>query len=363
MSRSPRRKKLLFVCGSLNQTTQMHAIARELDEYEQVFTPYYGNRDFDFLKSIGALESSIGGRKLTQRCLDYLRGHDLRCEYGGMLGDFDLAVHCSDLVWPRNLDGKPVVLVQEGMTDPPSVLYPLVRRFKSLPGWIAGTSAFGLSDRYQRFCVASSGYADLFAARGCDRSKMVVTGIPNFDDCARYRDNTFPFRGYVLCATSDTRETFWPEDRRAFLVAAARLAASQGRPLFVKLHPNERFDRACAEVSRWAPGARVFRDGSAEEMVANCDTLICKYSTLAYVGLALGKEVRSHFDLGELRRLLPLQHGRAAAEIAAVIRDALGDAPGRHDAEPSPSMASEARCGAAAGGIGAMPAHLPVGAP
>jgi hypothetical protein len=331
----PSPKKLLFVCGSLNQTTQMHRIAAELGEYRQVFTPYYGNRDFDFLKSLGALENTVGGRKLTRRCLDYLRDHQLPFEYGGMLGDFDLALHCSDLVWPSNLDGKPVVLVQEGMTDPPSVLYPLVRRFRRLPGWVAGTSAFGLSDRYQRFCVASPGYADLFAARGCDRAKMVVTGIPNFDDCARYRDNAFPHRGYVLCCTSDTRETLWPEDRRAFLEEAARVAREQRRALFVKLHPNERFDRATAEVSRWAPGARVFVDGSAEEMVANCDTLICKYSTLAYVGLALGKEVRSHFALDELRCLLPLQHGRAAANIAAVVRGLLGDAEAANDDVPA----------------------------
>lgn len=337
----------------------MHAIARELGDYEQVFTPYYGNRDFDFLKSIGALESSIGGRKLTKRCLDYLRDHGLRCEYGGMLGDFDLALHCSDLVWPKNLDGKPVVLVQEGMTDPPSVLYPLVRRFRGLPGWIAGTSAFGLSDRYQRFCVASPGYADLFAARGCDRSKMVVTGIPNFDDCTRYRDNAFPFRGYVLCCTSDTRETFWPEDRRAFLEQAARIAASQRRPLFVKLHPNERLDRATAEVARWAPGARVFQQGSAEEMVANCDTLVCKYSTLAYVGLALGKEVHSHFEIAELRKLLPLQHGRAAAEIAAVVREVLGDAPGRADVGASGSSPRHTPFG----GAGTMAAPLEAAGP
>jgi hypothetical protein len=234
-----------------------------------------------------------------------------------------------------------VVLVQEGMTDPPSVLFPLVRRFRSLPGWIAGTSAFGLSDRFQRFCVASPGYADLFASRGCDRAKMVVTGIPNFDDCARYRDNAFPHRGYVLCCTSDSRETFWPEDRRAFLEEAASVARTQRKPLLVKLHPNERFERARAEVARWAPGARVFVEGSAEEMVANCDTLICKYSTLAYVGLALGKEVRSHFDVAELRRLQPLQHGRAAANIAAVVRELLGDATTASEAVPSTERSPE----------------------
>ena len=195
MSKTKKPKKLLFICGSLNQTTQMHQIAKELPEYRKVFSPYYGNRDFDFLKSIGALEGTIGGKKLARRCLDYLRDHDLPCEFGGMLEDFDLALHCSDLVWPHNLDGKKVVLVQEGMTDPPSPLYPVVKRVKALPGWLAGTSAFGLTNAYTKFCVASEGYKDLFTQRGCDPSKMIVTGIPNFDNCQRYRLNDLPDKG------------------------------------------------------------------------------------------------------------------------------------------------------------------------
>jgi hypothetical protein len=330
------RKKLLFICGSINQTTQMHQIARQLPEYEQVFSPYYGNRDFDFLKSIGALESTIGGHALGQRCLDYLRRHRLPCEPGGALGDFDLAVHCSDLVWPKNLDGKKVVLVQEGMTDPPSVLYPLVRRMRFLPGWLAGTSAFGLSNRYTRFCVASRGYRDLFVARGCDPSRIVVTGIPNFDDCEAYRRNSFPYRGFVLCCTSDVREVFWYEDRKAFIAQAVRLANQHKKPLIFKLHPNERVERAVAEIHRWAPGALVFTAGRAEHMVANCDVLVCKYSSVAHVGMALGKEVHSFFPIEELRRLVPLQNGGAsAANIAAHVRSLLGDAPAPH-LEPDP---------------------------
>ena len=38
---SARPKKILFICGSLNQTTQMHQIANELPEYRKVFSPYY----------------------------------------------------------------------------------------------------------------------------------------------------------------------------------------------------------------------------------------------------------------------------------------------------------------------------------
>ncbi len=58
-------------------------------------------------------------------------------------------------------------------------------------------------------------------------------------------------------------------------------------------------------------------------MVANCDVLVTQYSSTAFVGLALGKEVHSYFDLAELRRLLPVQNRAAARRIAAVCRELL----------------------------------------
>ena len=324
-ARTGRRKKILFVCGSINQTTQMHQIANELSDYDCVFSPYYGNRDFDFLKEIGALEYTIGGKKLTGRCLDYLRDHHLPLDLGGRSPDIDLAFQCSDLVRPKNLWGRRVILVQEGMTDPESIMFPLVRRFRGLYGWLAGTSAFGLSGQYQRLCVASPGYRDLFVNRGAPGDRILVTGIPNFDDCEHYRRNDFPHHGFVLCCTSDVRETFFYEDRKAFIDKAVRIAA--GRKLVFKLHPNEMLPRAIDEVRRYAPNALVYTTGLAEHMVANCDVLICKYSSLAYVGLALGKEVYSLFQHEELRRLLPLQNRRAAKNIASVARNLLGDGP------------------------------------
>jgi hypothetical protein len=75
-------------------------------------------------------------------------------------------------------------------------------------------------------------------------------------------------------------------------------------------------------------------------MVANCQILIVQYSTLAYVGLALGKEVMAYADLDELRRLLPVQGGRAAESIASVCREVLHCSvetlvSARHGAQPA----------------------------
>jgi hypothetical protein len=113
------------------------------------------------------------------------------------------------------------------------------------------------------------------------------------------------------------------DNRKRFIRRALGLAA--GRPLIFKLHPNEDWARARREIDRWAPGALVYTTGSAEEMVANCDVLVCQYSTLAFVGLALGKEVHSYYPMERLRRLLPLQGGMAAQRIADVCRGLLAE--------------------------------------
>ena len=150
----------------------------------------------------------------------------------------------------------------------------------------------------------------------------MVTGIPNFDDFARFRNNDFPHRGYVLVCTSDGRETMMSVDRPGLLRKSVALAA--GRPLIFKLHPNENVERATREILEVAPDALIFPSGNAEEMVANCEVLITEHSSLTFCGLALGKEVHTNFPIEEVRKLLPIQNRRAAQEIADVVRGLLG---------------------------------------
>jgi hypothetical protein len=159
--------------------------------------------------------------------------------------------------------------------------------------------------------------------RGAPADKLRVTGIPNFDDCARFRNNALRYYGYVLACTSDLREVFRADDRAGFLTRVRTEAA--GRPVHIKLHPNERVARATREIARYCPGAVVHTDGSAEELIANCSMLFTQYSSVAFVGLALGKEVYSYYPLAELRRLLPIQNGgRSAQAIADVARELVG---------------------------------------
>ena len=317
------RPRVLFICGSLNQTTQLHAVAREMSNVSAYFSPFYGSRYVTTLRRLGFLENTIGGNKLRGRCLDYLQGRGLDVDLDGVHGGYDLVVGCTDVALPDNLGQVPLVVVQEGILDPPGLALGVVRRFpQRLPRWLAGTAASGLSGKYTRFCVASDGYRDLFIARGAPPARVVVTGIPNFDDCAAYRNNDFPHRGYALVCSSDARETYKWHDREAFIRRALRIAGR--RPVLFKLHPNERVERAKKEIARLAPHASVYVDGPTNAMIANCSVLVSEWSSVAFVGLALGKEVHSSHPMSELLRLLPEQNGEAARRIARVCDELVG---------------------------------------
>src|ERR1700759_3735261 len=226
------KPKALFICGSINQTKQMHAVSRELGEFDAWFTPFFVHGFLDRARQAHLLDTTIAGFPWVRRCNAYLDQHGLKLDYQGKRQEreYELIVTCQDVyVSPRvrrlARSGVPLVLVQEGMTDPENFMYQVVKRVRVLPRWFASTAATGLSGYYDRFCVASEGYRDLFVGKGCDPSKIVVTGIPNFDDMARYRDNRIEEQGYVLLCTSDARETFKMLDNRLdFLQHAVQIA-------------------------------------------------------------------------------------------------------------------------------------------
>lgn len=320
------RPRVLFICGNHNHTTMMHAIARELDDCDRVFTPYYcdDNSVLDWLRRAHLLEFVALGHEFRGRCLAYLRSHGLAVDLGGKRGGYDLVVTCSDLLVPSNIGATPLVAVQEGMIDPQLFWWGVMKRvpWLALPRWAAGTATTGLSHAYRKYCVASEGYRRDFIARGCDPARLVVTGLPNFDAYARHVRADHWMRDKVLAATSDGRETLRRDDRKRFIQHAVEIAA--GRPLVFKFHPNERMRRAVTEVQRWAPYATFLTGGNGEELAANCAELVTEWSTLAYVGLSLGIPTHSYRDLELHKTMVPLQHGRGAANIAAVCRDVLG---------------------------------------
>ncbi|RPI68590.1 MAG: hypothetical protein EHM43_04405 [Ignavibacteriae bacterium] len=314
--------KILLICGSMNQTTMMVQISRHLSQHDIWFTPHYTDGFLKVMEQNGLLEWTVAGKRIQDQATQYLTEQGLKIDPRGERHDYDLVIMCADLVVPKNIRHKRIVLVQEGMTDPENLAYYLVKYLK-LPRYLASTSTFGLSDSYVNMCVASEGYREHFVRKGVRPEKIVVTGIPNFDHCERYRELPFDRRDYVLVATSDSRETFKYENRRKFIQRAIEIA--DGRSLIFKLHPNEQVDRACLEIEQVAPHAEVYHGCDINPMIAHCDTLVTRFSSCVYIGIALGKTVYSDFPIDHLKSMCPIQNGGTSAlriaEVAMQVMD------------------------------------------
>src|SRR5215471_10835398 len=200
-------KNILLICGTLNQTKAMMAIGDELADHNCYYTPFYCDGHLLRASQRGQLDFTVLAGPLRERSFNYLRRAEVPIDDRGEARSYDLIVTCTDLILQDNIEGKRIVLVQEGLTEREGFLYWLVKHV-GVPRAFANTAAFGLSDGYEVFCVASPGARDLFCAKGVRSDKMVVTGIPNFDRVAAYLNNDFPYRDFVLVCTSNARETF-----------------------------------------------------------------------------------------------------------------------------------------------------------
>ncbi len=312
---------VLFLVGTPNQTTQMHQIASQLPDVDCWFSPFYADSNI-INKAIGRgwLEHTILAGSFRRNALLYLTENELQIDERARKNHYDLVVTCSDLLVQQSVRATRSVWVQEGMTDPVTPVTHLVKALR-LPRYLSvGTSLNGSSNLCDVYCVASEGYRQFFHKMGTDEHKLIVTGMPNYDNLAQHRENDFPYHDYVLVATSDIRETFRIEDRPAYIRQV--VAQARGRRIIFKLHPNEIRERAEAEIRAFAPAdTLVYQTGDTNAMIANCSELFTQYSTVAYAGLALGKPVHSYFDVADLIRKLPIQNqGTSAENIGRICR-------------------------------------------
>jgi hypothetical protein len=318
-----KKKKILFIVGSPNQTNQMHQISEYLKgEYDCWFSQFQPDLWFEklFLKN-GWIDTTILGGTFKEKADKYLKDHNLQNDYMAEKNTYDLTVFCSDLIVPRKLRKGKTVWVQEGMVDEVTWWSKVVRASGFIPRYFAmGTSLNGSSDLCDIYFTASEGYKKFYENMGTNRNKLAVTGIPNFDNISEFRNNDFPYKGYVLVTTSDIRECFAKDDRIGFLNKCMEIA--NGRKMIFKIHPNEKAGRAVSEIRQVAgPDALIYTDGNANHMVANCEELITQYSTLVYVGIGLGKKVHSYFSLQDLYNLMPQQNGgTSAGKIAGMCK-------------------------------------------
>jgi len=316
-------QKILFITGSLNQTSQMHQIAAELPDFDCWFSQVFTDSPFiNFLiNNTRLLDTTAFAGQFRRNSENYLNAHGLQLDYAARLNEYDVVVYCTDMVVPARMRNYKTLWVQEGMTDKFTLVTHIVKAFK-LPGFLCGnTSLNGSSNICDVYCAASEGYKQYFEKNGTQADKIIVTGMPNYDNLAQFSNNNFPYKNYVMVATTDMRETYRHENRTAFIKETVKIAA--GRQLLFKLHPNENFERAENEIRKYAPaGTLIFTAGNTNQMIANCSELITQYSTVVYTGIALGKKVYSWFNVDELYKLQPLQNGGTSAKtIADVCRE------------------------------------------
>src|SRR6218665_2609409 len=112
-------KKILLITGSMNQTSQMLGIARELEDYDcwfsQLFTDVPAIR---YLKNnTGLLDKTVISNPYRQTAEDFLKAQNCRIDYEARLNSYDLVLFCSDLIVPSRLRNTKTIWVQEGMID------------------------------------------------------------------------------------------------------------------------------------------------------------------------------------------------------------------------------------------------------
>ncbi|MFI5148266.1 MAG: hypothetical protein ACHQRM_00925 [Bacteroidia bacterium] len=318
------KKKIIFLGGSLNQTTQMHQISLHLsNEFDCYFSQIFANHFIiRTTQKLGLLDHTALAGQFKEKSDKYLKENNLKNDYRASVynNTYDLVVACTDIILPGALKGIPTIWIQEGMIDGMNTLARITKALK-LPRYLAlGTSLNGSSNLCDIYCAASEGYKEHLTRMGTDRDKITVTGIPNFDNLHSHLNNDFPHKEYVMVATSDIRECLGKDNRPEFIQKAVKIA--NGRRLIFKLHPNEKRERAIKEIEDNAPAdTLVFTEGNTNDMIANCTELITQFSTVVYVGIVLGKKVHSYFDVDELNRLVPLQNaGTSARNIASICR-------------------------------------------
>lgn len=316
--------KILFIVGTMNQLTMQHKVANALgDNYDCWFTPYYHIRSplFWSAEKLGILKHTFGDQ--IQRTLySYIKEQSLQLDYRGEYNSYDLVVMGIDQFIPKNIAGKRQrkLLIQEGLIWPEGWRYRLAK-LPFFPRFFANSNAMGLSLDYEYFCVASDGYLEWFAQNGIPRNLMRVTGIPNFDQIKKDADQSqFEHNNHLLFATHCLREDLERENRRFLLNKARKLAG--GRQIIVKLHPRENFKKRSDEVEHWLPEALVFQHGNTRAMISRCDIFMTTFSSTIFDALVLKKTIgHCELDIERVKSLLPIQHGRAAINIAQVIRD------------------------------------------
>src|SRR6201992_342420 len=123
------RKKILFITGSINQTSQMHQISRQLPDFDCWFSQIYPDSAAmrAFLKYTPFADGTVVADSFRVKSEHYLGQLGAQIDYKGEQNGYDLVVHCSDMIVDKKFRKGKTIWVQEGMIDKPTLLTGLVK--------------------------------------------------------------------------------------------------------------------------------------------------------------------------------------------------------------------------------------------
>jgi hypothetical protein len=317
------KKNIICLGGSRNQTSQLHLIASYLEEdYNVYYSQIFGEGFFyKVAAEIGFFDNTVLGRdsSFTKASQEYIKKHQLNYDYRGTSKgiQYDLALLSTDMIVPQSFKKIKTVWIQEGMIDPINSFGRLVKKF-GLPAYATASTALnGTSNIADLYFSMSHGYKKYFTDFGTDSHKILVTGVPNFDNIESVLNSSYPENGFVLVATSDIRELGGNDDRIYLIREAIKIA--NGRKIIFKPHPNENIQRVISEIKSVLPEATIITEPIIDTLIAHCDVLITQYSSCVYQGLVLGKQVYSYFPIDELESKKPIQNNGTSGKIISQI--------------------------------------------
>src|SRR6202012_5055514 len=131
------RKKILFITGSINQTSQMHQISHFLPDYDCWFSQVFSEtRISKFLeKYTNIIEGTVMSEQCRENSEKYLRERGMQIDYKAARNKYNLVVFCSDMVVPANIRQPKTIWVQEGMIDKLTLVSRIVKAL-GLPIWV-----------------------------------------------------------------------------------------------------------------------------------------------------------------------------------------------------------------------------------
>lgn len=320
------KKNILCLGGSRNQTSQLHQIACHLEkDYNIYYSQIFGEGFlYKAAAEIGFFDNTVLGRdsSFTKASQQYLKLHELNYDYRGRSKGikYDLALLSTDMIVPKSFKKIKTVWIQEGMIDPITNFGKLVKKL-GLPAYATASTALnGTSNSADLYFAMSRGYKEYFTTYGTQSEKILVTGVPNFDNIHALLETSYNESGFVLVATSDIRELGGNDDRTFLINEAIKIA--NGRKIIFKPHPNENIERVISEIRSIIPHAHIITEPIIDILIAHCDVLITQYSSCVYQGLVLGKKVYSYFPIEELEFKKPIQNGgKSAVIISNIVRE------------------------------------------